>query len=63
MDRKLYKRYMQDTLHNYPNLDIKAASVRDLVFDHTDTKHGTWGTVNGVRLGESLNGIFVYTIL
>ncbi|KAI0086071.1 glucose inhibited division protein A-domain-containing protein [Irpex rosettiformis] len=50
VDRKLYKQHMQETLHNYPNLDIKAASVHDLVFDHTDSRDGSWGTVKGVRL-------------
>ncbi|KIP02614.1 hypothetical protein PHLGIDRAFT_130646 [Phlebiopsis gigantea 11061_1 CR5-6] len=49
IDRKLYKQHMQDTLHNYPNLDIRAASVHDLIFDHT-SNDGAWGTVNGVRL-------------
>ena len=43
---------MQEILHNYPNLDIRAASVHDLVFDH-DGAEGTWGTVSGVRLGTS----------
>lgn len=41
---------MQETLHNYPNLDIRSASVHDLIFDHLSTD-GTWGTVSGVRLG------------
>ncbi|KAI0698990.1 glucose inhibited division protein A-domain-containing protein [Cytidiella melzeri] len=50
VDRKLYKQYMQDTLHKYPNLDIKAGSVHDLVFNHATSDAGTWGTVKGVRL-------------
>ncbi|KAI0354469.1 glucose-inhibited division protein A subfamily [Trametes cingulata] len=31
VDRKLYKKHMQDALRNYPNLDIRAGSVFDLV--------------------------------
>ncbi|KAK7682052.1 hypothetical protein QCA50_015016 [Cerrena zonata] len=58
IDRKLYKRHMQETLHNYPNLDIKAASVHDLVLDHTadSLRPNTWGSVTGVRLetGETI---------
>ncbi|CAL1702492.1 unnamed protein product [Somion occarium] len=52
VDRKLYKRHMQETLHNYPNLDIRAASVHDLVLDHTvdDTRPHPWASVTGVRL-------------
>ncbi|KAJ3537800.1 hypothetical protein NM688_g6622 [Phlebia brevispora] len=49
VDRKLYKHHMQDTLHSYPNLDIRATSVHDLVFDHPSGE-STWGTVSGVRL-------------
>ncbi|GJF00419.1 tRNA uridine-5-carboxymethylaminomethyl(34) synthesis enzyme MnmG [Phanerochaete sordida] len=49
IDRKLYKRNMQETLHNYPNLDIRAASVHDLIFDHASAD-GIWGAVTGVRL-------------
>ncbi|KAF8589746.1 glucose-inhibited division protein A subfamily [Ramaria rubella] len=30
IDRKLYKRHMQETLFNYHNLDVRAASVFDL---------------------------------
>ncbi|CAG8753173.1 14764_t:CDS:2, partial [Cetraspora pellucida] len=30
IDRKLYKKHMQECLFNYPNLTIKAASVYDL---------------------------------
>lgn len=52
VDRKLYKRHMQEILFNYPNLQIRAASVHDLVFQHDDATHGTWGTVKGVRLGK-----------
>ncbi|EED81849.1 predicted protein [Postia placenta Mad-698-R] len=34
IDRSLYKQHMQAALHNYPSLDIRSASVSDLVFDH-----------------------------
>ncbi|RPD53908.1 glucose-inhibited division protein A subfamily [Lentinus tigrinus ALCF2SS1-7] len=33
VDRKLYKKHMQAALHNYPNLDIHAGSVFDLVLN------------------------------
>lgn len=44
---------MQETLHNYTNLDIKAASVHDLVLDQTadSLQPNTWASVTGVRLG------------
>ncbi|KAG1748096.1 mitochondrial translation optimization protein [Suillus lakei] len=53
VDRKIYKRHMQDIIFNYPNLDVRAASVFDLVFDNrpcVSTSSSTWGTVTGVRL-------------
>ncbi|KAI0263638.1 mitochondrial translation optimization protein [Gloeopeniophorella convolvens] len=57
IDRKIYKKHMQHTLHNYPNLDIRAGSVFDLVFNHTippdnvpSSSQSIWGTVDGVRL-------------
>ncbi|KIJ67332.1 hypothetical protein HYDPIDRAFT_173907 [Hydnomerulius pinastri MD-312] len=55
VDRKLYKRNMQDIIFNYPNLEVRAASVSDLVFDHEMASSSTdntpvWGTVKGVRL-------------
>lgn len=47
---------MQDIVFNYPNLDVRAASVSDLVFDHqvasSSSSSTVWGTVRGVRLGE-----------
>jgi tRNA uridine 5-carboxymethylaminomethyl modification enzyme len=53
MDRKLYKKHLQDALLNYKNLDVRAGSVFDLVFDHTlpSTSADVWGKVEGVRLG------------
>ncbi|KAF8057579.1 glucose inhibited division protein A-domain-containing protein [Lyophyllum atratum] len=51
IDRNLYKRNMQEVLHNYPNLTIKAGSVFDLVFDHSDSStSGRWGEIVGVKL-------------
>ena len=55
VDRKLYKRHMQDIMGRYPGLDIRAGSVFNLVFDHShealeDKKR--WGKVVGVKLGE-----------
>lgn len=56
VDRKLYKMHMQDTIFNYPNLDVRAASVSNLVFGHHSVSSGcgrmpVWGVVEGVRLG------------
>ena len=31
IDRKLYKKHMQAALRDYPNLDIRTASVKDIV--------------------------------
>ncbi|OJA17445.1 hypothetical protein AZE42_05936 [Rhizopogon vesiculosus] len=55
VDRKIYKHHMQNIIFGYPNLDVLAASVFDLVFDNsttpsTSTSSSTWGTVTGVRL-------------
>ncbi|KAG6808489.1 hypothetical protein H0H93_016870 [Arthromyces matolae] len=50
IDRKLYKTHMQEALHNYPSLDIRAGSVFDLLFDHSDPDR--WGKIRGVKLGE-----------
>ena len=57
IDRKLYKKHMQAAIFSYPNLDVRAGSVHDLIFDHTKCSSNiagqTWGRVNGVRLGTS----------
>jgi tRNA uridine 5-carboxymethylaminomethyl modification enzyme len=57
IDRTLYKRHMQDLLFNYPNLDVKAASVFDLVLSEGPSMPGEHTTtrrrVTGVRLGLS----------
>jgi tRNA uridine 5-carboxymethylaminomethyl modification enzyme len=50
IDRTLYKQNMQKILHNYPNLDIKAGSVFDLIIERSHTDAG-WGRVQGVQLG------------
>lgn len=57
IDRKLYKYHMQEALFNYPNLDVRAGSVFDLVLDHTASSTGSAGPtseVRGVRLGNKL---------
>ncbi|KAE9394917.1 glucose-inhibited division protein A subfamily [Gymnopus androsaceus JB14] len=50
IDRKLYKKHMQAALSDYPNLDIHAGSVFDLVFDHENKAEHKWGKIAGVRL-------------
>ncbi|KAI0313798.1 glucose inhibited division protein A-domain-containing protein [Amylostereum chailletii] len=52
MDRTLYKKHMQHALLNYPNLDVRAGSAFDLVFDHnhSSSSKDIWGKVDGVRL-------------
>lgn len=56
MDRKLYKREMQSVLNNYPNLEIRAAAVQDLVLsppiDGDVRQPGR--EVVGLRIGESM---------
>ncbi|TCD61987.1 Mitochondrial Translation Optimization [Steccherinum ochraceum] len=52
VDRKLYKRHMQDMISNCPNLDVRAGSVHDLVLDHSAEalQANKWAAVSGVRL-------------
>ncbi|BFZ62375.1 Mitochondrial Translation Optimization [Saitoella coloradoensis] len=57
MDRKLYKKHMQETLFNYPNLSIMAGSVHDIVVGHDaaaegseDRVPGQYGKITGVKL-------------
>jgi hypothetical protein len=53
---------MQQTLFNYPNLDVRAGSVFDLVFDvepsvangSLEKGHSGYPRVTGVKLGISL---------
>ncbi|KAG5645295.1 hypothetical protein DXG03_006484 [Asterophora parasitica] len=58
IDRTLYKRNMQEILHNYPNLSIQAGSVFNLAFDHSDPSTSDhWGKIIGVQLdsGETIH--------
>ncbi|TFK38386.1 glucose inhibited division protein A-domain-containing protein [Crucibulum laeve] len=48
IDRKIYKRNMQEILNNYPRLDIRAGGVFDLVLDHS--LEDRWGKIIGVKL-------------
>ncbi|KAF7986683.1 hypothetical protein HWV62_20190 [Athelia sp. TMB] len=55
IDRVLYKKNMHDILFNYPNLDVRAGSVFDLIFSHPDPESRSadamkWGTIKGVKL-------------
>ena len=61
MDRTLYRKNMQDTLLGYKNLDVRAGSVFDLIFDHTQpsTSQNVWGQVEGVRLGMRYLSVFI----
>ncbi|CAA7266726.1 unnamed protein product [Cyclocybe aegerita] len=49
IDRRLYKKNMQELLFNYPSLDVRARSVFDLLFD-SDELGRPWGKVAGVKL-------------
>ncbi|GLB42690.1 putative mitochondrial translation optimization protein [Lyophyllum shimeji] len=51
IDRKLYKRNMQEVLHNYANLTIRAGTVFDLVLDRSDPSTADcWAKIIGVKL-------------
>ncbi|KAJ7485094.1 glucose inhibited division protein A-domain-containing protein [Mycena galericulata] len=51
MDRKLYKKHMQRAILEQPNLDVRAGSVFDLVFDHSQpSSQNQWGKISGVKL-------------
>ncbi|CCM00554.1 uncharacterized protein FIBRA_02588 [Fibroporia radiculosa] len=55
IDRKLYKKHMQETLASYANLDVRAASVFDLVVDQSSElgmNYPAWGRVAGLKLGD-----------
>src|SRR5205085_2517063 len=62
IDRKLYKKNIQEYLFNYPNLTVKAGSIHDIlmahqpmVFDESGI-HPIYGEVQGVKLDKhSLN--------
>lgn len=54
IDRKLYKKAMQHTLSNYPNLEIRSASVKDVVL--SDAGQGDAAQrVIGLRVGTGLS--------
>ncbi|KAG2216952.1 hypothetical protein INT45_001423 [Circinella minor] len=58
IDRKLYKKHLQEYLKNYPNLTISAGSVADLILSKGETENehntikekGAISTVQGIRL-------------
>ncbi|KAF8538220.1 glucose inhibited division protein A-domain-containing protein [Trichophaea hybrida] len=55
IDRKLYKKYMQQELMAYPNLDIVQRSVADIILDRSQDgrmldSDGHYGAISGVRL-------------
>ncbi|ORY75661.1 glucose inhibited division protein A-domain-containing protein [Leucosporidium creatinivorum] len=50
IDRKLYKRNMQDVLDNYPNLEIRSASVKDVVL--SEPVEGEARRVVGLRVDQ-----------
>ncbi|KAJ7688993.1 glucose inhibited division protein A-domain-containing protein [Mycena rosella] len=51
IDRKLYKKHMQQAILEQPNLDVRAGSVFDLVFDHSQPlAPNQWGKISGVKL-------------
>ncbi|RHZ47083.1 hypothetical protein Glove_593g34 [Diversispora epigaea] len=56
IDRKLYKKHMQECLFNYPNLKIKSESVRDLVIEYNSLissgpdNERIYGEVRGIKL-------------
>lgn len=60
IDRTLYKKHMQALLTSYPNLEIRAASVHDLIWTPPESSYASssssspnvWAKVGGVRLGK-----------
>ncbi|RPA83888.1 glucose-inhibited division protein A subfamily [Ascobolus immersus RN42] len=53
IDRKLYKRFMQEELQNTPNLEIVGASVADVVVEKGEVVKGVrQGRITGVRLED-----------
>ena len=51
IDRTLYKKHMQGMLFSYPNLDVRAGSVFDLVIERSRSDARSWGKIIGVKLG------------
>ena len=69
IDRKLYKRHMQNTLFHYPNLEARAGSVFDLVFnkplsetfpEHSPNPHEL-PRISGVQLGAYILLLSIYS--
>ena len=57
IDRELYKRYMQEELLSYPELQVKEGKVADILVDKEGLAGpGSYGRITGVRLegGEVL---------
>jgi tRNA U34 5-carboxymethylaminomethyl modifying enzyme MnmG/GidA len=56
IDRKLYKKHMQEVMFHYPNLDVRAASVFDIVLDSQPDMSSASSPgvtrVNGLMLGK-----------
>lgn len=57
IDRVLYKKYMQDELSNYPNLELVEGKVGDIIIDRSDAARGI--TADGVSEKEGLHGAIV----
>lgn len=63
IDRKIYKRHMQEYLHSYPNLTIRAGSVADLIITNGNNEQeyreiaakGAQSAVEGIRLGKCVS--------
>ena len=55
---------MQETLFNYPNLDVHAAGVFDLIVDRLPDERRTSssevGSITGVKLGEYVHSILMW---
>ncbi|KAF3925106.1 hypothetical protein AA313_de0209897 [Arthrobotrys entomopaga] len=62
IDRKLYKKYMQEELANYQNLTLKEGSVADIIIDKNEgfapDGDGNYGRVTGIKLQS---GEVIYT--
>jgi len=50
IDRKLYKKAMQEEILHTPNLHVMAASVRDIVIEESETRHITGITLDNHTL-------------
>ncbi|KAF3935711.1 hypothetical protein ABW19_dt0208299 [Dactylella cylindrospora] len=60
IDRKLYKKFMQAELSNYPNLTVKEGAVADIIIDKNagfvQDGEGHYGQASGIKLesGEEI---------